>query len=154
MRRPPTGTIDLIASFSATRDSTASCAGVFSLVSDLEGHRRWARDDLTVTRTDGGGFESRAVVAGRQFTARIEIESVEEPTRFVFRVTDETGVYRHTFDLLRRPTGCRVTRRVEALSLSVRQRVLFWLALLPVRRPALRVSIARLCDLAESLESI
>ncbi len=82
------------------------------------------------------------------------MEEVEESTRFVFRVEDESGVYRHVFDFEETISGCRVTRRVEAMVLDARQWLLYWLALVPVRRPALKVSLARLADLAESGESI
>ncbi len=117
---------------------------VFAVVSDLATHPSWAADTLSVERTGENTWRSTSKAKGRTFHADILVTAVDTDRLFEFVVSDETGTYRHRFVLDSAPVGCRVTRSVTSERLGAGQQVLYWLTLLPVRRPALRSSLARL----------
>jgi uncharacterized protein YndB with AHSA1/START domain len=132
--------------FEASVAIGAPAADVFDVVSDLATHSRWAADELTLERTGERTWRSISRAKGRTFHADI-IVTVSEPGKvFEFVSSDETGTYGHRFALRELPDGCELTRSVTARRLGVGQQALFWLTLIPVRRPALRSSLARLAS--------
>ena len=135
-----------MASFSASVDVDATAGEVFGVVSDLTTHPTWAADDLTVEQTGEQVWRSSSRSKGRTFLADLLV-TINEPDRcFEFVSSDETGTSRHRFVLDPAPGGCRVTRIVTAERLDLGQQLLLWLALVPVRRPALRESLSRLAQ--------
>ena len=133
--------------FSASAVIPASTSDVFEVVSDLATHSRWAADDLRIERTGDRTWRSVSRARGRTFHADV-IVTVTEPGRvFEFVSSDETGTYGHRFELRPQSNGTEVTRTVTARRLASGQQVLYWLTLVPVRRPALRTSLARLAAL-------
>lgn len=132
--------------FEASVEIAAPASDVFDVVSDLTTHPRWAADELTLERTGERTWRSISRAKGRTFHADI-IVTVADPGRvFEFVSSDETGTYVHRFTLRDRPDGCELTRSVTARRLGSAQRALYWLTLIPVRRPALRSSLARLAS--------
>ena len=130
--------------FSAFVVIPAAPFDVFEVISDLTTHSGWAADDLTLERTGDRTWRSVSRAKGRTFHADI-IVTVTEPGRaFEFVSSDETGTYSHRFVLRELSNGTEVTRTVTARRLGPGQKVLYWLTLVPVRRPALRTSLARL----------
>ena len=132
--------------FTASVVIEAPAAEVFGVISDPATHPRWAADDLTLERTGEGTWRSVARAKGRIFHADIIVTVVEPHHAFEFVSSDETGTYGHRFAVRDHPAGCEVTRTVTARRLDISQRLLYWLTLLPVRRPALRTSLARLAS--------
>lgn len=133
-----------MAGFSASTSIAASASDVFGVVSDLASHPGWSADELTVERTGDRTWRTTSRAKGRTFFADV-IVTVTEPDRtFEFVASDETGTYRHRIIVEPVAGGCRVTRTVTAERLGFGQAALFWLTLIPVRRPALRASLARL----------
>ncbi len=133
---------------SATVRLQADMAEVFAVVSDLEAHPRFSADELRVRRLAGSGpgatYESQALSRGKSFDAQLTVITQQPPTAFGFRVEDATGVFHHRFDLARIDDGCQVTHTVTPLRLSAGQKILYWLVLYPVKRPALRQSLDQL----------
>lgn len=133
--------------FSASVMIPASGSRVFEVVSDLATHPQWAADDLTVQQTGETTWRSVSRAKGRTFHADL-IETNAEPDRvFEFVSSDETGTYGHRFTLREVPGGCEVTRTVTPRQLRIGQQVLYWLTLVAVRKPALRMSLQRLASL-------
>lgn len=137
-------------SFSATTIIPAPVEDVHALIADLTTHPRWAADDLQVERTGDGAWRTTAAAKGRSFTADLVVTEDRPPSRFVFEVTDETGRWRHIFDLEATATGCSVTRTVEPIELRPLQRLLYWAVRVPVKLPSLRTSLERLSNIAGS----
>lgn len=135
-----------MASFSASIDVDAPAADVFGVVSDLTTHPGWAKDDLTVEKTGDQMWRSSSLAKGRTFLADLLVTANEPDRCFEFVSSDETGTYRHRFVLDSAPGGCRVTRTVTAERLGFGQQLLYWVTLVPVRRPALRESLRRLAE--------
>ncbi len=133
--------------FTASAVVPAPAADVFEMISDFATHPRWAADDLTFERTGERTWRSVSRAKGRTFHADIIITVVEPDDTFEFVASDETGTYRHRIRIDQASAGCVVTRSVVAERLGVAQLVLFWVMLLPVRRPALRTSLSRLAAL-------
>lgn len=136
--------------FSASTSIDAPVDEVHALVADIGTHPRWAADDLTVEPTGEGTWRSTAHAKGRSFTAALVVTESVPPRRFGFEVTDQTGRWRHTFDLVPTGTGCTVTRTVEPLELGLAQRALYWVVRVPVKIPSLRASLHQLAELAGS----
>ena len=133
--------------FSASAVVSAPISDVFEVISDLITHPRWAADDLTLERTGDRTWRSVSRAKGRTFHADLIVTVVEPSRVFEFVSSDETGTYGHRFELRELSNGTEVTRTVTARRLTPGQQVLYWLALVPVRRPALRSSLARLASL-------
>jgi uncharacterized protein YndB with AHSA1/START domain len=133
-----------VPAFSASLSIPAPTSAVFEVVSDLATHPSWAADDLTLERTGDRTWRSTALVKGRTFHADIIVTVVDPDHVFEFVSSGETGTYGHRFALSELPEGCQVTRSVTARRLGLGQQALFWLALIPVRRPALRSSLTHL----------
>ena len=136
--------------FAATTTIAAPADEVYALVADVESHPRWSADDLRVERTGDGAWRTTATAKGRSFSADIAVTEQAPPRRFAFEVTDETGRWRHIFDLEATATGCTVTRTVEPIELRPLQRLLYWAVRVPVKLPSLRTSLERLSNIAGS----
>ena len=121
---------------------------VWEFVGDLLRHPEWAADALEITQIDEWSYSCRANARGRIFNARIDVLVKAPERRIEFRVTDESGVYRHRIDLARQGNGTLVTRHVHAEQLSPSQRIRALIALFPIRRPALQHSLERLAEVA------
>ena len=133
--------------FSASVVVSAPKSEVFDVISDLSTHPDWAADDLRLERTGDRTWRSISRAKGRTFHADL-IVTVTEPGRvFEFVSSDETGTYGHRFEVRQLSNGTEVTRTVTARRLAPGQQVLYWLILVPVRRPALRTSLSRLASL-------
>lgn len=133
--------------FSASVVIPASIADVFEVISDLATHPRWAADDLILERTGDRTWRSVSRARGRTFHADLIVTVVEPGRVFEFVSSDETGTYGHRVELREQSNGTEVTRAVTARRLRPGQQVLYWLTLVPVRRPALRTSLSRLASL-------
>lgn len=125
----------------------APAAEVFEVISDPATHPRWAADDLTLERTGERTWRSISRAKGRTFHADIIVTVVDPHHAFEFVSSDETGTYGHRFAVRDLSTGCEVIRTVTARRLDIGQRLLYWLALVPIRRPALRTSLTRLASM-------
>jgi uncharacterized protein YndB with AHSA1/START domain len=134
--------------FGASLVISAKPDAVWALVGDLTRHPDWSADALEITPVGGDRYTSRANAGGRVFTATIQVLVSEPEKRIEYRVSGESGVYRHRIDLARQGGGTLVTRRVEPERLTPRQRVVAAVALFPVRRPALHRSLERLAEVA------
>ncbi len=134
--------------FSTSLVISAKPDAVWALVGDLTRHPQWSADALEITAVGDDRYTSRANTRGRLFAATIQVLVSEPEKRIEYRVSDESGIYRHRIDLARQGGGTLVTRHVEPEQLTPRQRVLAAAALFPVRRPALQRSLERLADLA------
>lgn len=117
---------------------------LFGVVSDVSTHPRWAANSLNVQRTGERTWRSIAHAKGRTFHADLIVTAIEPDRMFEFVASDETGTYRHRFTLDPVEDGCRVERSVTVERLGRGQRLLYWLTLVPVRKPALRTSLERL----------
>ena len=133
--------------FTASVVVSAPISDVFEVISDLATHPRWAADDLTVERTGDRTWRSVSSAKGRTFHADLIVTVIEPGRAFEFVSSDETGTYGHRFELRELPNGVEVIRTVTARRLGLGQQVWYWLTLVPVRRPALRTSLARLASL-------
>ena len=142
-------------SYTVTTSIGAPPERVWPLVADLTRHPEWAADTLTV-EPDGdpgvGGpgarYRSTAEAKGRTFSAELAVTQADPPRTFAFTASDATGRYEHTFTLAPDGGGTRVTRRISG-SLTPAQALLFWLVLLPIKRPSAARSLARLKECAE-----
>ncbi|HEV2890360.1 MAG TPA: SRPBCC family protein [Frankiaceae bacterium] len=128
----------------------APAEAVWPLVSDLTRHGEWSADPLTVTPAGDGVYESVARSKGKEFRARLEVLESVPPRRFAFRATDATGTYDHVLTLTPDGTGTVVTREIEAASLSVGQRLLFYAVLPIVKKPNARKALRNLAARAAS----
>ena len=133
--------------FAATVIIRATAAEVFEVISDLATHPQWASDDLTIERTGERTWRSISRAKGRTFHADLIVTVVEPDEVFEFVSSDETGTYGHGFVVRDLPEGCEVARYVTARRLGIGQQALYWLTLIPVRRPGLRTSLSRLASL-------
>ncbi len=133
--------------FNASIVVPAPASDVFDVVSDLATHPRWAADDLTLQRTGERTWRSISRAKGRTFHADLIVTVIDPVRTFEFVSSDETGTYTHRFALRELSNGSEVTRAITARQLGVGQQALYWLTLVPVRRPALRASLSRLASL-------
>jgi hypothetical protein len=132
-----------------TRTRTdASADALWPLVADLTRHGEWSADEVSVTATGEGTYESVARAKGREFRATLTVLASEPTRRFAFRATDATGTYEHVFTLAHEGAGTVVTRETTATALTPAQRALYYLALPTVRKPSARTSLAHLAAAA------
>ena len=141
-------------SYRVATDITAPPEVVFALVGDLAAHGDWAADDVVVEPVDdaplamGKRYRSKAHAKGKTFTADLELMAHEPTSRVVFTATDATGRFTHTITLAPTSNGTHVERAIDG-KLSAGQALLFWLVLLPVKKPSARASLERLKARAE-----
>lgn len=128
----------------------ASAEAVWPLVSDLTRHGEWSADPLTVTATGPGEYESVARSKGKEFRASLTVVESVPQQRFAFRATDATGTYEHVLTLTPDGDGTVVTREIDAVSLSLGQRVLFYAVLPIVKKPNARKALENLASRAVS----
>lgn len=121
---------------------------VYEHIADPVAHEAWSADPIQVTKVGGDRYRSSVVSKGRQIEAELTLVEQVPPTRVVLDVTDATGRWRHTFTIEGGEDGSRVTREITG-DLSVAQLLLYWLVLLPIKRPSNRRSLERLQALVE-----
>jgi len=121
---------------------------VYEHLADPVAHEAWSADPIEVTNVGGNRYRSSVVAKGRQIEAELTVVEQVPPSRVVLDVVDATGSWRHTFTIERVEGGARVTREITG-DLSVAQLVLYWLVLLPIKRPSNRQSLERLRALIE-----
>jgi uncharacterized protein YndB with AHSA1/START domain len=137
------------AAFAVSTIIHATPERVFSYASDLTRHGEWSANQLTIEPLAPGRpaaksrYRSTAVVNGITFNAELEVKELAPPDRFVFAGQDATGRFQHTFTFRAVRGGTNVERRVD-FDLSVRQWLMFWVLLYPVRLPAARRSLESL----------
>jgi uncharacterized protein YndB with AHSA1/START domain len=138
-------------SYSASLFIQASPERVYDAVADIERHGEWSADPLTIARTGPDTFRS-SVVKGKPITADLKVVERKPPGRFSFDATDLTGSWNHTFTLTPVGTGTRVTREISG-ALSGAQLLLFWIVLLPIKKPNARRALERLRDKLEGAKT-
>lgn len=134
--------------YRATTDVTAPPAAVFELVADVTRHPAWSADPLVVEDLGDGRFRTVATSRGRELRADLTMVEVQEPARVVFDVEDPTGRWRHTFTIVPSETGTRVEREISG-DLTLAQALLYWLVLVPIKKPSNEQSLDQLRRLAE-----
>lgn len=128
--------------YSATIEIAAPPEAVYERVADLASHGSWSADDLRVVAVDGDRFRS-SVTKGKTVEAEITVVERMPPVRFVFDVRDATGQWRHTFTIASAGAGSRVTREIAG-TLKGAQVLLYWLVLLPIKKPGSLKALERL----------
>lgn len=121
---------------------------VYEHLADPVAHEAWSADPIEVTHVGGDRYRSSVVAKGRQIEAELTVVEQVPPNRVVLDAVDATGSWRHTFTVERVGDGSRVTREISG-DLSVAQLLLYWLVLLPIKRPSNQRSLERLRTLAE-----
>lgn len=129
-------------SYRASLYIQASPERVYEAIADVERHGEWSADPLTITRTGPDTLRS-SVVKGKPITADLTIVERKPPERFSFDAVDLTGHWNHTFTLTPVGTGTRVTREISG-ALSGMQLLLFWIVLLPIKKPNAQRALERL----------
>jgi hypothetical protein len=121
---------------------------VFDHVADLPAHGAWSTDALDIVATGDGVFRSSTRAKGKDITAELTVIERTPPTRFVFDAVDLTGRWRHTFTLTP-ANGGTMLRRDIAGSLGGAQLLLYWLVVLPIKKPNALRSLRTLKALVE-----
>jgi len=122
---------------------------VYDHVADVNRHGEWSADPLQIADVDADHFTSIASSKGKTITAVIEVTERRPPGRFAFRATDLTGSWEHRFTLTPDGAGTRIEREISG-KLSGAQLVLFWLVLLPIKKPNARRALERLKQRVEA----
>jgi len=120
--------------YSATILINATPPTVFSRIADIVRHGDWSSDPLEITATGADTFRSSTRSKGKAIDAELTIVERDEPKRLAFDATDLTGSWRHTFTLTPSGDATNVRRTISG-RLSGAQLALFWLVLLPVKKP-------------------
>jgi Polyketide cyclase / dehydrase and lipid transport len=138
----------VVPSYSATIDVASPADALYAYVADLTRHGEWSADPLEVRSSGGGRFTSRTRSKGKEIDAELSVVEQLPPRRFSFDAADLTGRWRHTFTFEPSGAGTRVTRRISG-SLSGAQLALYWLVLLPVKKPNAKRALQRLKERME-----
>jgi hypothetical protein len=136
-----------VPSYRATVDTDAPPQDIHPLVADPARHPEWADDPLEVEVLGDGRYRTSAVSRGRTIEAAVHLVEVTA-SQVLLDVEDGTGRWRHTFTITPTATGSRVGRHISG-QLSLAQSLLYWLVLVPIKRPSNRRSLERLARLAE-----
>lgn len=121
-------------------------AKAFAYVADLTRHSEWAANPLQIVAVApsavsvGSRFRSAAQVRGLAFEAELQVTTYQPLTQFGFAGQDATGRFEHLFVFHPDGDGVRVERQIQ-FTLTVRQWVMFYLLLYPVRLPAARQAL-------------
>lgn len=134
--------------YRASIDIAASPHDVYAHVADPVAHGAWSADPLEVTHVEGGRYRSSAVSKGRRIEAELTLVEHVRPARVVLDAVDATGSWRHTFTITPAPGGTLVTREISG-DLSLAQLLLYWVVLLPIKKPSNQRSLQRLRTLVE-----
>lgn len=121
---------------------------VYAHLADPVAHQGWSDDPIEVTHVGGDRYRSSVVAKGRRIEAELTVVEQVAPTRVVLDVADATGSWRHTFTVAETADGSQVTREITG-DLSLGQLLLYWLVLLPIKRPSNRRSLEQLRALVE-----
>lgn len=123
-------------------------AQVHGHLADPLAHPAWSADPLEVTHVGGDRYRSSAVSRGREIAAELTLVEQVPPSRVVLDAEDATGRWRHTFAVEPVDGGSLVTREITG-DLTLPQLALYWLVLLPIKRPSNQRSLERLKALVE-----
>lgn len=123
-------------------------SAVYELVADPARHADWSADPIEIVPEGPDRFRSTVKAKGKTITAELAVIERAPPERFVLEATDLTGRWRHTFTLMPSPQGTTVERRISG-SLSWAQLLLYWLVLLPIKKPSARRSLRLLKERLE-----
>lgn len=134
--------------YRATTEIAAAPQDVYRHLADPLAHAAWSADPIDVTHVAGDRYRSAVVSRGRRIEAELTLVEQEPPSRVVLDAVDATGRWRHTFTIERAGDGSRVTREITG-DLSLAQLLLYWLVLLPIKRPSNQRSLERLRALVE-----
>ncbi len=121
---------------------------VYARVADLATHGDWSTDPLRIEPTGEARFRSTTRAKGKDVTSDLTIVDAVPPARFVFDAEDLTGRWRHTFTLSPSANGTTLTR-TTAGTLSGAQLLLYWVVLLPIKKPNAARALRRLKALIE-----
>jgi uncharacterized protein YndB with AHSA1/START domain len=136
----------------AYRATVAINAGpqrVYEVVADLARHGEWSADPLEITPAGEDRFRSQATSKGKKIAAEVTVVERVPNERLVFEVSDVTGRWVHRFTFAPEGGGTRVVREISG-KLSGGQLVLFWLVLLPIKKPNARRALERLKERLEA----
>lgn len=134
--------------YRASTDVAAPPEAVHTLVTDVTRHPDWTADPLVVESLGDGRFRTTATSRGRELHADVHVVESVAPHRVVLAVDDPTGRWRHTFTITPVDDGCIVEREIRG-ELSLAQALLYWLVLLPIKKPSNEQSLEGLRRLAE-----
>jgi len=135
-------------SYSATVDIAAPPEAVYIRVADIPTHGEWSADPLEIATIDDGHFRSTTTAKGKTITAELNVLERDPPHHFVFDATDLTGTWRHTFTITPTGGGSSVRREIAG-ELSGAQLLLYWLVVLPIKKPNAAKALRRLKELLE-----
>ncbi len=141
--------LSAVPSYSASIDVAAPADAVYAYVADLTRHGEWSADPLEISASGEGRFRSATRSKGKEITAELSVVEQRAPERFSFEAVDLTGRWRHDFAFEPSAAGTRVTRRISG-SLSGAQLALYWLVLLPVKKPNAKRALQRLKERMET----
>lgn len=135
-------------SYSAKIEIAAPQAAVYDLVAAVTRHGEWSADPLEIVALTDDTWRSTSRSKGKTITAEIHLVERQPPTRLVFDAVDLTGRWRHTFTFAPTGTGTTVTRRISG-SLRTAQLLLYWLVVLPIKKPNAARALGRLRGMLE-----
>lgn len=135
-------------SYGAAIEIGAPPEAVYAYVADLGRHGEWSADPLTVEPAGEGHFRSTAVSKGKTITADLVVTEQAPPERFAFEAVDLTGHWVNRFTIVPAARGSLLRREISG-DLSGMQLILFWLVLLPVKKPNARRALERLKERLE-----
>ena len=112
----------------------AAAAKVFEYVSDISRHPEWAAHKLEVEKTSDGPIAvgSTFSAVGHEMgthRAQVKIAELVPNSKVVYEAEDDTGHFRHYFQLQEENGATRVTKGIEPLKLSLMFKLLSPIAL-------------------------
>ncbi len=137
-----------MASYTVSTEIHAPPEVVYDYVADLARHGDWSSDPLEVVPVAGDLWRSTARSKGKTIDAELQVLERHPPERFVFDAVDLTGRWRHTFTFKPVTGGTHVTRAIDG-SLSGSQLFLYWLVVLPIKKPNAARAVRRLKEVVE-----
>jgi hypothetical protein len=140
--------VGLKASFGAEIDVGVTPDVAYRCVADLARHAEWSADPIEITPDGPDRFRSVATSKGKRIEAALSVVERRPPELFAFEVEDATGRWVHRFTFTPSAAGTLVRRAITG-SLTVPQLLLFWLVLLPIKKPNARRSLGKLKELLE-----
>ena len=123
---------------------------VFERIADIGRHGDWSTDPLEISSDGKDRFRSTTRAKGKVITAEITVVERQAPRLLAFDVVDATGRWRHTFTLEASPAGGTRVVRATSGRLSAAQAVLYWVVLLPVKKPNASRALRKLKSLVEA----
>lgn len=105
-------------------DIDAAPGEVFGYVTDFPRHSEWAAHDLQVEPTGAGPLAVGSTYASKshlmgQHIATIDVTELDPDRRVVFECEDNTGRYRHFFQVEDRDGATQLVKGMEPLRMSL-----------------------------------